>query len=240
MNSLLLLQEGAQRAKDENLDPVKGMNRMMQYAKCVTIRDAQLMERQMIIKDEQREEAEFFQRMEEERLKSIKLMEEREEQKHRERLKGAQIIQMQIREREEEKIREADKVDQERQAMLKKAEEMKQLEMAREEERRLAGQRMLQEAAETNAASISRKAQLKQEAEEDNMRIAAYIALRDRKEQERQDQLEAEARQKAEDVARLRAMQEKQADRAAEMDAVRAKRSAEGVYHHLMRTCSIV
>ena len=213
---------------------------MMQYAKCVTIRDAQLMERQMIIKDEQREEAEFFQRMEEERLKSIKLMEEREEQKHRERLKGAQIIQMQIREREEEKIREADKLDQERQAMLKKAEEMKQLEMAREEERRLAGQRMLQEAAETNAASISRKAQLKQEAEEDNMRIAAYIASRDRKEQERQDQLEAEARQKAEDVARLRAMQEKQADRAAEMDAVRAKRSAEGVYHHLMRTCSIV
>ena len=238
--TMSILQFGAQRAKDENLDPVKGMNRMMQYAKCVTIRDAQLMERQMIIKDEQREEAEFFQRCEEERLKSIKLMEEREEQKHRERLKGAQIIQMQIREREEEKLREADKLDQERQAMLKKAEEIKQLEMAREEERRLAGQRMLQEAAETNAASISRKAQLKQEAEEDNMRIAAYIASRDRKEQERQDQLEAEARQKAEDVARLRAMQEKQADRAAEMDAVRAKRSAEGVYHHLMRTCIMI
>jgi len=85
---------------------------------------------------------------------------------------------------------------------------------------------MLQEAAETNAVSISRKEQLKQEAKEDNMRIAAYIASRDRKEQERQDQLEAEARQKAEDVARLRAMQEKQADRAAGMDAVRAKRSA--------------
>ena len=40
--------------------------------------------------------------------------------------------------------------------------------------------------------------------------------------------MEEEARKKAEDVARLRAMQEKQADRAAEMDAVRAKRAAEG------------
>jgi hypothetical protein len=33
------------------------MNRMMQYAKCVTIRDAQLIERQMIIKAQQQEEA---------------------------------------------------------------------------------------------------------------------------------------------------------------------------------------
>ena len=69
---------------------------------------------------------------------------------------------------------------------------------------------------------------MKEEAEEENLRIAAYIAERDRKEQERQDELEAEARRKAEDVARLRAMQEKQADRAAELDAIRAKRSAEG------------
>jgi len=225
--TMSILQEGAQRAKDEDLDPVKGMNRMMQYAKCVTIRDAQLIEKQMIIKAQQHEEAEFFQRMEDERIKTIKLMEEREEMKKEERMRGAQIIRRQIEEREQEKIREADRLDQERQAMLKKAEEIKELELAREEERRLAGQRMLQEAAQTNAASIQRKVQLKQEAEDENLRIAAYIAERDRKEQERQDELEAEARRKAEDVARLRAMQEKQADRAAEMDAVRAKRSAE-------------
>jgi len=118
--TMSILQEGAQRAKDESLDPVKNMNRMMQYAKCVTIRDAQLMERQMIIKGQQQEEAEFFQRMEEERLKSIKLMEEREEQKQRERLRGAEIIKMQIAQREAEKIREAERLDQEREAMLKK------------------------------------------------------------------------------------------------------------------------
>ena len=47
------------------------------------------------------------------------------------------------------------------------------------------------------------------------------------REQERQEELEAEHRRKAEEVARLRAMQEKQNDRAAEMDALRAKRAAE-------------
>ncbi len=232
--AMSILQEGAQRAKDESLDPVKGMNRMMQYAKCVTIRDAQLIERQMIIKAQQQEEAEFFQRMEDERIKTIKLMEEREEMKKAERMRGAQVIRRQIEEREQEKIREADRLDQERQAMLKKAEELKTLELAREEERRVAGQRMLQEAAETNSAAIQRKIRLKQEAEDENLRIAAYIAERDRKEQERQDELEAETKRKAEEVARLRAMQEKQADRAAEMDAVRAKRAAEGAFHWIL------
>jgi len=227
--TMSILQEGAQRAKDENLDPIKGMNRMMQYAKCVTIRDGQLMERQMIIKEAEREEAEFFQRMEGERLKSIKLIQQREEEKHRERLRGAQIIQMQIQQRQAEKMREADMLDQERQAMLKKADEIRQQELHREEERRLARQRMLQDAAATNAAQLARKAQLKHQEEEENMRIAAYVAERARKEQARQDEIEAEARRKAEEVARLRAMQEKHADSAAALDALRAKRAAEGV-----------
>ena len=90
----------------------------------------------MIIKGQQQEEAGFFQRMEEERIKTIKLMEEREEMKKAERLRGAQVIRRQIEEREQEKIREADRLDQERQAMLKKAEELKNMELAREEERR--------------------------------------------------------------------------------------------------------
>lgn len=231
--TMSILQEGAQRAKDESLDPVKGMNRMMQYAKCVTIRDAQIIERQMIIKAQQQEEAEFFQRMEDERIKTIKLMEDREEMKKAERLRGAQVIRRQIEEREQEKIREADRLDQERQAMLKKAEELKILELAREDERRVAGQRMLQEAAETNSAAVQRKFHLKQQAEDENLRIAAYIAERDRREQERQEELEAETKRKAEEVARLRAMQEKQADRAAEMDAVRAKRAAEGAFQSM-------
>jgi hypothetical protein len=76
-------------------------------------------------------------------------------------------------------------LDQERQAMLKKAEELNALTLQRKEEARLAGQRMLQEAAETNAAAIEMKKRQKLEMEEENLRIALYIAERDRKEQVR-------------------------------------------------------
>jgi hypothetical protein len=213
--TMSILQEGAQRAKDENLDPIKGMNRMIQYAKCVTIRDGQLMERQMIIKEAEREEAEFFQCMEGESLKYIKLIQQREEEKHRERLRGAQIIQMQIQQHQAEKMREAEMLDQERQAMLKKPDEIRQQVLQREQERRLACQRMLQDAAATNTEQLAHKAQLKHQEEEENMRIAAYVAERARKEQARQDEIVAEARRKAEEVALLRAMQEKHADSAA-------------------------
>jgi hypothetical protein len=42
------------------------MNRQLQYAKCVTIRDAQLIEKQMLEQQRQQEEAETFRRTEEE------------------------------------------------------------------------------------------------------------------------------------------------------------------------------
>jgi hypothetical protein len=45
------LLENSERARDEQLDDVKHMNQMMLYAKCVTIRDAQLLEKQMIQKE---------------------------------------------------------------------------------------------------------------------------------------------------------------------------------------------
>jgi hypothetical protein len=106
-NAMSQLLGSAQQAKDESLDMVKSMNRQVQYAKCATIRDAQLIEKQMLLKQQQEEEAESFRRMEEERIKALQLMEEREEQKRQERMRGAQIIQMQIRQREEEKLREA-------------------------------------------------------------------------------------------------------------------------------------
>merc|ERR1712216_204102 len=221
------LLDGAQRAKDENLDPVKLMNRQLQYAKCVTIRDAQLIEKQMLEQQRQQEEAETFRRTEEEQLKALQMLEEREQQKRAERMKGAQILQIQIQQAEQEKIRQAGILDQERQAMLKKMAEIDAQEQKKKQELKERNQQLLKEAAETNAAAIEQKKRKKQEAEEENLRIAAYIAERDRKEQERQDAIDEENRLKAEETARLRAMQQKMNDGRADRDALRAKRAAE-------------
>ena len=181
------------------------------------------------------------------------MLEEREQQKRAERMKGAQILQIQIQQAEQEKIRQAGILDQERQAMLKKMAEIDAQEQKKKQELKERNQQLLKEAAETNAAAIEQKKRKKQEAEEENLRIAAYIAERDRKEQERRDAIDEvtrphedthtaqahththththahtqENRLKAEETARLRAMQQKMNDGRADRDALRAKRAAE-------------
>jgi len=202
MSNLL---ENAERARDEQLDDVKHMNQMMLYAKCVTIRDAQLLEKQMIQKEKADHEKAIDMLMEQERQKSLELTEERQRMKQEERLRGAAIIRMQIEQREKERIREKEK----------------------EEERRKAGKELLEEAAHANAEQIKRKELVRQKLADEEQRIADYIAEKDRKEQERQEAADEEVRRKAEETARLRAMQEKAADKQAEADALRAKRAQE-------------
>lgn len=224
MTSLL---ENAERARDEQLDDVKHMNQMMLYAKCVTIRDAQLLEKQMVQKEKGDIEQAFDHVMEAERLKSIALSDEREREKQEERLRGAAIIRMQIEQREKERIREQEQLDMEREAMLRQIDRLKQDEKEKEEERRKMGKALLEEATLANKEQIRRKEDQKRKMLEEEQRIADYIAEKDRKEQERQEALDAEIKRKAEETARLRALQEKAADKQAEADALRAKRAQE-------------
>lgn len=224
MSNLL---ENAERARDEQLDDVKHMNQMMLYAKCVTIRDAQLLEKQMIQKEKADHEKAIDMLMEQERLKALELTEERERQKQEERLRGAAIIRMQIDQREKERIREQEQLDMEREAMLRQIERLKQDEKEKEETRRLQGKALLEEAARANSEQIKRKDVVRMKIAEEEQRIADYIAEKDRKEQERQEAMDEEVRRKAEETARLRAMQEKAADKQAEADALRAKRAQE-------------
>ena len=221
------LLENAERARDEQLDDVKHMNQMMLYAKCVTIRDAQLLEKQMIQKERADQEKAYDLMMEQERIKAIKLAEDREAVKAQERLRGAAIIRMQIEQREKERIREQEQLDLEREAMLRQIERLKVEEAQKEEERKIAGKLLLEEAALANQEQIKRKDTIKSKLAEEEQRIADYIKEKDRKEQEYQDAIDAEVKRKAEETARLRALQEKAADKQAEADALRAKRAQE-------------
>jgi len=224
MSNLL---ENAERARDEQLDDVKHMNQMMLYAKCVTIRDAQLLEKQMIQKEKGDHEKAIDMLMEQERLKALQLTEERERVKQEERLRGAAIIRMQIEQREKERIREQEQLDMEREAMLRQIDRLKQSDKEKEEERRKQGQAMLQEAAYANSEQIKRKETVRIKQADEEQRIADYIAEKDRREQERQEAADEEVRRRAEETAKLRAMQEKAADKMAEADALRAKRAQE-------------
>jgi hypothetical protein len=72
------LANAAQKEIDEQKDQVKAMNQLMLYAKCVTIRDKQKEEKEMMKAEIEQEEKRLAVMMEVERLKQIKLLEERE------------------------------------------------------------------------------------------------------------------------------------------------------------------
>merc|ERR1719353_206629 len=125
----------ADRQMAEELDDVKKMNQMMLYAKVVTIRDAQLNEKKTIQKERLEEERRLDTIMEVERLKALKMYEEREARRKEDQKNGAQVIITQMRERERERVRQLELQDQERRisAYLREREARDQKRMQQEE-----------------------------------------------------------------------------------------------------------
>merc|ERR1719446_1406436 len=115
-----------QQQMEKELDDVKKMNQMMLYAKVVTIRDAQLNEKKVVQKERLEEERRMDTIMEVERLKALKMYEEREQRRKEDQRNGAQVIKVQMRERERERVRQLELQDQEREAMLRQNAEMKE------------------------------------------------------------------------------------------------------------------
>ncbi len=109
----------AKEKLDEELDDVKHMNQMMLYSKCVTIRDAQLLEKQLIQHEQMLVEQRIDMAMEQERQKAIRIYEERDIKRMAERRQGAIILKKQIQERERERIIQQELMEQERDAMVR-------------------------------------------------------------------------------------------------------------------------
>ena len=86
---------------------------MILNAKCHAIRDAQLIEKVDIKKEQLEEEKRLDEMMEVERLKALQEYEDREKAAHMERLVGAQVLQQQITEREQLRLLDEEKKDQE-------------------------------------------------------------------------------------------------------------------------------
>lgn len=86
------LQSRAQEILNEQLDDVKDMNKMVNYVKCVSIRDKQLQEKKDIIVDRKNEEKRKDLMLEIERLKKIKYYEELEKAKKEEQIHGHKKI----------------------------------------------------------------------------------------------------------------------------------------------------
>jgi hypothetical protein len=217
----------AKQKLDEELDDVKAMNQMMAYAKCVTIRDAQISEKVEMQQEMEEEERRLDTIMEIERVKAIQRASEVESAKAKERRSGALVIVDQIKVREAQRELEMEQKDIEQQMMLKHIQKMEEEDRKALEEKKVAGQKLLEQVLSANEGQIEKKHEYKLLEEAEEQRRLGYLIDKE----ERENSLRAEAdrikAEKEEETLRLRAQQEKAADTKAEEDALRAKRAQE-------------
>ena len=217
----------ARQSIDSSHGDVKHMDQMVLYAQCATIRDAQILEKRRIedqlIADEKRMDL----AMEAERVRTLRLMEEREAARAEEQRLGAAVIITQIEERQQERIRAQEQREQEAQAMLARVQALEQAEEAQRQNKVLAGRKLLESVLEANNAQARAKLRKKQEEIDEELRIQAYIRGKEAREAANEAELARVKNAKELEIARLRAMQERAQDRQAAIDELRAKRYQE-------------
>jgi len=193
----------------------------------VTIRDAQIQEKRYIQQEKEEEEGQLDMMMEIERLKALKMYEEREKSKAEDLRRGAQVIVEQIKDRQAVRMREEEHRDQERQYILRQIEALKEEEVEQQKAKKVAAKRLMDEVNEANSAAMRIKEEKMLAEKLEDQKILDYQKSRELREREAEEDKVRQAAEKEKETAKLRAMQEKAADKAAEMDALRAKRAVE-------------
>jgi len=117
--------------------------------------------------------------------------------------------------------------DKERLELLSNIDKMKKEDAAAQEAKRQRINTLMKQAAEANAQALIEKEKRMKEEKDQEMEIIAYQKARDQKEYEAQLEAQRIKDEKEREIQRLRELQEKAADRQAEIDALRAKRAFE-------------
>uniref|UniRef100_A0A7S1L779 Cilia- and flagella-associated protein 45 n=1 Tax=Alexandrium catenella TaxID=2925 RepID=A0A7S1L779_ALECA len=223
-NSVL---ERAKQMLDEDMDDVKHMNQMMLYSKIVTIRDAQIQEKRNVQAEKEEEERQLDAMMEIERLKALKMYEVREKERLESQRSGAKVIIEQIKDRQGQRMRAEEQRDQERSFILKQIEALKAEEVEQQVQKKMAAERLMQEVNTANSAAMKIKEEKMLAEKLEEQKVIEYQDHKELRERQLEEEKVRIAQEKEKETAKLRAMQEKAQDKAAEMDALRAKRAME-------------
>ena len=164
----------AQAQMDEELDDVKHMNQMILYSKVVTIRDKQLQENKQLEHEWIEEQKKLDLLMEIERLKSLKVAEEREVVRQQQQRNGALVIIDQIQEREKERIRQREILAKEQEQMARQIEALRLAEIKAAEEKRIRNLKMIAEVEAANKVALSKKQEARQKEIDEEQEIVKY------------------------------------------------------------------
>ncbi|NXN14797.1 CFA45 protein, partial [Indicator maculatus] len=221
------LLQRANRMRMEQEDEIKEFSEMILGAKCHMIRDAQVLEKQLISRELEEEEKRLDRMMEVERKRAEEMQEDLERRRKQELIRGRQGIVRQMEQNaEEQALRDAQR-EQEAQELLEHLERLK-MEDLKELERKQEQQKQIQaEIRRINNENQKLKEKQREQERLEDEKVLEY----QRRKMELEAKLEAEQErlrvEKEKELARLRAMQERAQDRQAEQDALRAKRSQE-------------
>ncbi|XP_062328979.1 cilia- and flagella-associated protein 45 [Osmerus eperlanus] len=223
------LLERANAMRMEQEDEVKKLNELILGAQCHAVRDAQILERKQILGELQEEERRLDAMMELDRRRALEAQEQIDQIRKQQMIRGKQLIVNQIEERLEEKMLLDEMREQEGQQMLENLERMQIEELEALGKKKEQQMKLQVEIMQINEENLLAKERKKEEEQLADLRAMEYT----RKKMEREAEYEAEQRriqkEKEKEVARLRALQERDKDHKAEQDELRARRNQEAM-----------
>eukprot|EP01013_Petalomonas_cantuscygni_P011865 TRINITY_DN254_c0_g1_i1.p1 TRINITY_DN254_c0_g1~~TRINITY_DN254_c0_g1_i1.p1 ORF type:complete len:468 (-),score=144.88 TRINITY_DN254_c0_g1_i1:356-1759(-) len=221
------LRNRARRMVAEDCDEVRSMNALMAHAKAVAIRDAQITEKKKIQAEERDAEAAMDSQIEEERIRALRLYEERETHRADERRRGAAVIRVQMAEREAERRRDLERKQLEQQLLSDAMEDAKREAQDAQGRRAEAARQVVRDVAAANQVQVTVKMRKLEEEREEDRRIREWLEAKDARDAALMEEERRQKKAREEEVARLRAQQQKQIDAQAMHDELRARRYQE-------------
>ncbi|KAF5405272.1 Coiled-coil domain-containing protein 19 mitochondrial [Paragonimus heterotremus] len=222
----VLLQKALEQRQDQE-DEIRELNELILNAKIQAIRDEQILEKQQIKKEMSEEELRLDNMMELARQDAIRIQEEIDKKRHEQEMLGACQVLNQIQQNRQDRLLELERNEQENALAQQRINEELLKEIANREVKH---QMQAKIRTDLNNANDDMRRRRAEEQERDRLFDLKILEIQKEK-AEREAAYEAEQariRQEKElEIARLRALQERASDEAAERDALRAKRAAE-------------
>ncbi|KAI8775303.1 cilia- and flagella-associated protein 45 [Biomphalaria glabrata] len=217
----------ANEMRQEQEDEIKHLNEVILNAKCHAIRDAQILEKDLIKKEMIEEEKRLDLMMEVDRANAIKIYEEIEKKRKEEQLLGAAKLLEQIDENEKDKLFELERKDQENLQMQRYIEKLMEEDQDVIEKKKAEQIALREELNKANDEILKRKELKKLQEKAEELKVLEFQKQKAEREAAFEKEQEKLRIEKEKEVAKLRSLQERARDEQAERDALRAKRAQE-------------
>ncbi|XP_038624783.1 cilia- and flagella-associated protein 45 [Tachyglossus aculeatus] len=217
------LLERARKLHLDQEDELKEMNQIILNAKCHAIRDAQILEKQIIGKEMDAEEKRLDRMMEVERQKAMQRQDELDRRRKEEQIRGQRLIVAQIEKKLEERSLQSEQREQEAQRVLQYLDRLQEEDMQDLERRRVEQAKIQAEIMRCNEANRQRQEEILEQERLADQRAQEYTQRKMAREAEFEAEQAKIRKEKEMETARLLALQEKAQDTQAEQDAVRAR-----------------